>query len=105
MWEKRKGFYHGPAEERCRWLHVLKATFLLLLVALFHLAAGHLVSAGVTSAGALFFTVAGRRLPRGYYPLFQKTALLAIIFLFLGVAVRTGSAFLPLPLMLFLFLF
>ena len=105
LWEKRKGFYHGRGERRCRWCHVVLAGLLFVIAALFHLLAGHPVSAGITAGGALFVVVIGRQLPAYFSSLFQKTALLTFVFLLLSVAVQTGSVFLPLPLMLLLFLF
>ena len=105
LWEKRRGFYHERKEGSCCWSHVLISGLLFFLAALFHLIAGHPVSAAVTSGGALFIFAFGRQLPDSFFSLFQKTALLAFVFLLLSVAVKTGSAFLPLPLMLLLFLF
>lgn len=105
LWEKRRGFYHGPKERRCRWCHVVPAGLLFLIAALFHLLADQAVSAVITAGGVLFIVVFGRQLPAYFSSLFQKTALLTFVFLLLSVAVQTGSAFLPLPLMLLLFLF
>lgn len=105
MWEKRKGFYHGPLHGKCQWPHLVFAAILFLLAALFHWIAGYSISAGITLSGVIIILAVGRNLSRTFFPLFCKTALLTFIFLFLSITVKTGSSFLPLPLILILFLF
>ncbi|MBN2726703.1 hypothetical protein JXR74_04985 [Candidatus Mcinerneyibacteriota bacterium] len=105
MWEKKKGFYHGPLHGKCQWPHLVFAAILFLLAALFHWIAGYSISAGITLSGVIIILAVGRNLSRTFFPLFCKTALLTFIFLFLSITVKTGSSFLPLPLILILFLF